>query len=244
MQVRLSRQTRHHALEYRATGALRTADGRRRGNTLGNLKGTMMLTIFGKPHRNGGFCDGVTPPRLPDRRRHAGRRRPGAAATCWPPRRSPASSSSHKAIINVFLPGGPPHLDMWDLKPDAPAEIRGEFKPIKTNVPGIRHLRALPAHGQDDGQVRLHPLAGRLQRRPRRLPVHDRPQARPAAGRLLAGAGRLGVEGAGAGQPGRPAAPVADVPAPASGAGAIPATAASSAWPTPRSASSAARART
>lgn len=44
---------------------------------------------------------------------------------------------SHKAIINVFLPGGPPHQDMFDLKPDAPAEIRGEFQAIKTNVPGI-----------------------------------------------------------------------------------------------------------
>jgi len=45
---------------------------------------------------------------------------------------------SHKAIINVFLPGGPPHQDMWDIKSDAPAEIRGEFKPIATNVPGIQ----------------------------------------------------------------------------------------------------------
>ncbi|WP_425615359.1 DUF1501 domain-containing protein [Anatilimnocola sp. NA78] len=44
---------------------------------------------------------------------------------------------SHKAIINVFLPGGPPHQDMWDLKPDAPSEIRGEFQPISTNVSGI-----------------------------------------------------------------------------------------------------------
>src|SRR5687768_8284091 len=38
---------------------------------------------------------------------------------------SVARGISHKAIINVFLPGGPPHIDMWDLKPDAPAEIRG-----------------------------------------------------------------------------------------------------------------------
>src|SRR5262245_18020897 len=44
---------------------------------------------------------------------------------------------SHKAIINVFLPGGPPHQDMWDIKVDAPSEIRGEFQPIKTNVAGI-----------------------------------------------------------------------------------------------------------
>jgi len=46
--------------------------------------------------------------------------------------------SSHKSVINIFLPGGPPHQDMWDLKPDAPAEIRGEFKPIATNVAGIQ----------------------------------------------------------------------------------------------------------
>src|SRR5262249_23540820 len=51
---------------------------------------------------------------------------------------------SHRAIINVYLPGGPPHLDMWDLKPDAPAEIRGEFNPIKTNVPGIEICEHFP----------------------------------------------------------------------------------------------------
>ncbi|MBV9122940.1 MAG: DUF1501 domain-containing protein, partial [Planctomycetes bacterium] len=52
--------------------------------------------------------------------------------------------SSHKAVINVFLPGGPPHIDMWDLKPEAPAEIRGEFRPIKTNVPGIEICENFP----------------------------------------------------------------------------------------------------
>ncbi len=51
---------------------------------------------------------------------------------------------SHKAIIMVFLPGGPPHQDMFDLKPDAPSEIRGEFKPIKTSVPGIEICEHLP----------------------------------------------------------------------------------------------------
>src|SRR5689334_12168228 len=45
--------------------------------------------------------------------------------------------SSTKAIINVHLGGGPSHQDMWDLKPDAPIEYRGEFNPIKTNVPGM-----------------------------------------------------------------------------------------------------------
>jgi hypothetical protein len=52
--------------------------------------------------------------------------------------------NSHKAIINIYLPGGPSHLDMWDLKPNAPAEIRGEFDPIATNVPGIEFCELFP----------------------------------------------------------------------------------------------------
>jgi len=47
------------------------------------------------------------------------------------------SGSSHKAVINIHLSGGPSHQDMWDLKPDAPTEYRGEFNPIRTNVPGM-----------------------------------------------------------------------------------------------------------
>src|SRR5437763_1370765 len=42
------------------------------------------------------------------------------------------------ACIIVFLNGGPSHLDMWDLKPDAPAEVRGPFKSIATSLPGVR----------------------------------------------------------------------------------------------------------
>lgn len=52
--------------------------------------------------------------------------------------------SSHKSIIMIYLAGGPPHQDMVDLKPDAPAEIRGEFKPIATNVPGIEISELMP----------------------------------------------------------------------------------------------------
>jgi hypothetical protein len=52
--------------------------------------------------------------------------------------------SQHKAIINIFLGGGPPHQDMWDLKMDAPSEIRGEFKPISTNVAGIQIGESFP----------------------------------------------------------------------------------------------------
>ena len=55
---------------------------------------------------------------------------------------------SHKAVIMVFLSGGPPHQDMVDLKVDAPVEIRGEFQPIATNVPGIDICEHLPLLAQ------------------------------------------------------------------------------------------------
>jgi len=51
---------------------------------------------------------------------------------------------SHKAVIMIFLPGGPSHQDMFDLKTDAPSEIRGEFKPISTKIPGIQICEHLP----------------------------------------------------------------------------------------------------
>jgi hypothetical protein len=54
------------------------------------------------------------------------------------------SRSGHKAVINIFLAGGPPHQDMWDIKTEAPAEIRGEFSPIATKVPGVRIGEAFP----------------------------------------------------------------------------------------------------
>ena len=50
----------------------------------------------------------------------------------------------HKAVIMIFLPGGPSHQDIFDLKMDAPSEIRGEFRPIPTNVPGIQICEHLP----------------------------------------------------------------------------------------------------
>ena len=50
------------------------------------------------------------------------------------------------AVILLWLPGGAPHMEMYDLKPDAPAEYRGEFKPIRTNVPGIDVGEHLPLH--------------------------------------------------------------------------------------------------
>jgi hypothetical protein len=101
-----------------------------------------MLTILGRKQSANGYCDGV------------GRRdflTIGGMALCGlslpQVLRAEAQQGvgrSHRAIINVFLPGGPPHQDMWDLKLDAPSEIRGEFQPIKTNVPGIEICELFP----------------------------------------------------------------------------------------------------
>jgi hypothetical protein len=52
--------------------------------------------------------------------------------------------SSHKAIINIHLAGGPSHQDMFDLKPEAAREFRGEFNPIATNIPGIQICEHMP----------------------------------------------------------------------------------------------------
>jgi hypothetical protein len=54
------------------------------------------------------------------------------------------TGQSHKAVIMVYLNGGPPHQDMFDLKPDAPSEFRGEFQSIATSVPGIRICELMP----------------------------------------------------------------------------------------------------
>lgn len=56
--------------------------------------------------------------------------------------------NNHKSVIMIFLSGGPPHQDMFDLKMDAPAEIRGEFQPISTAVPGIQICEHLPRMAQ------------------------------------------------------------------------------------------------
>src|SRR5271155_2646458 len=55
-----------------------------------------------------------------------------------------AARPSHKSVIMVYLSGGLAHQDTFDLKPDAPAGIRGEFKPIATRVPGVHIGELLP----------------------------------------------------------------------------------------------------
>lgn len=88
--------------------------------------------------------------------------------------------NSKKAIIMVYLPGGPSHQDMFDIKDDAPVEFRGEFKSISTKVPGNRiceHMPKLAANwdkfaairsvvGKADDHSSFHCMTGRSQFKP------------------------------------------------------------------------------
>lgn len=68
---------------------------------------------------------------------------------------TPDSFGRAKACILLFMWGGPAHQDTWDLKPEAPAEIRGEFLPISTNVPGIQICEHFPRLAQRVDQLAI-----------------------------------------------------------------------------------------
>ncbi len=101
-----------------------------------------MLTILGRNDRRSPFCDrlsrrgflkigslgltGLTLPRLFEAEAQAG------------------VGSSQKSVILIYLVGGPPHQDILDIKTEAPREIAGPFRPIRTNVPGIEICEHLP----------------------------------------------------------------------------------------------------
>jgi hypothetical protein len=76
-----------------------------------------------------------------------------------------AKEAKGKSAVFIWLGGGPTHLDTFDMKPEAPAEIRGQFKPIATNVSGIQiceHLPKLAACADQYAIIRgiSHTLAG------------------------------------------------------------------------------------
>src|SRR5215472_12961160 len=105
-----------------------------------------MLTLWGASKR---FCDGVT------RRGFLRIGAFGAGLTLAELLRLRAQAAARatsptrpKSAIMVYLPGGPSHLDMYDLKPDAPKEFRGEFRPIATNVPGVQVCELFPLQAQ------------------------------------------------------------------------------------------------
>ncbi|QDV22023.1 DUF1501 domain-containing protein [Aureliella helgolandensis] len=108
-----------------------------------------MLTLYGKPDRLcgglsrrsfltiGGLTFGGSGLGLSSILRAESQQAAGSAP-------SSTTGLGHKAVINVFLAGGPPHQDMWEIKTEAPSEIRGEFRPIPTNVPGIQICEVFP----------------------------------------------------------------------------------------------------
>src|SRR3954447_25395514 len=101
-----------------------------------------MLTVFAKNASSRRYCDGVS------RRNFIKIGALGMGGLALPQLLKAEAASglgrSHKAVIMIYLPGGPPHQDTFDLKLDAPSEIRGEFKPIPTNVPGLQICEHLP----------------------------------------------------------------------------------------------------
>ncbi|MDA1014457.1 MAG: DUF1501 domain-containing protein [Planctomycetota bacterium] len=98
-----------------------------------------MFEITGKPYRN---CDGIT------RRSFLNAGTAGMAgvtlAGLLEAESLAGTGNSNKAVINVHLDGGPPQMDMIDLKPEAPSEIRGEFAPIPTRLEGFQICELMP----------------------------------------------------------------------------------------------------
>jgi uncharacterized protein (DUF1501 family) len=109
-----------------------------------------MLTLLGPSHR---YCDGVS------RRsflKIGGLVMGGLALPELLRAETQAGMGrSHKAVIMVYLSGGMSHQDTFDLKTEAPAEIRGEFKPIATNVPGLQICEHMPRLAQRCDQLAL-----------------------------------------------------------------------------------------
>ena len=99
-----------------------------------------MISIWGAGQK---FCDGIS------RRSFLKIGAFGAGLTLADMLRARAvaaagTSSSQKSAIMIYLPGRPSHMDMYDLKPDAPKEFRGEFNPLSTNVAGVQICEHFP----------------------------------------------------------------------------------------------------
>ncbi len=101
-----------------------------------------MLTIDGPRDTSRQFCDGIS------RRNFLKIGGMGAVGLSLPQLLALEANAgirqSHKSVILIYLVGGPPHQDMFDLKPNAPVEIAGPHQPIETNVPGIEICEQFP----------------------------------------------------------------------------------------------------
>lgn len=111
----------------------------------------------------------------------------GSGLACWAPwtqlsraaeapAGTPPSFGKAKSCIFIYLYGGPSHLDIWDLKPEAPTEIRGEFQPIQMAVPGMQITEHLPKLAERAKQLAIV-----------RSLTHDSPQHGAAGHQMLTG---------------------------------------------------------
>jgi hypothetical protein len=120
---------------HRVENSRRADEGERR---------TTMLTIESghRPTRRDRFCDGLTRRDL----LRVGTLSVGGLTLPDILRAEQAAGirSGHKAVIMIYMCGAPAHQDMYDMKMEAPAEIRGEFRPIGTNVPGLQICEHMP----------------------------------------------------------------------------------------------------
>jgi hypothetical protein len=91
-------------------------------------------------------------------------------------RTSQKENNHRNSCVFIFLFGGPSHIDLWDMKPEAPREIRGEFLPIETNVPGIRICEHLPLLARQMDKLCL------LRSTTHKMPVHG-----PACSEIYSG---------------------------------------------------------
>ena len=118
-------------------------------------------------------------------------RLPTAAPPCKSARASPSAcrwptacarcAADGKSILLLWLWGGPPHLDTFDPKPDAPLEFRGPFASIPTRTPGLRFGELFPQLAAAVEPLRRHPLAAHAVERPRRR-RHHRPDRQHGRG--------------------------------------------------------------
>jgi Protein of unknown function (DUF1501) len=124
-----------------------------------------MLTIWGKG-RKAAYCDGVS---RRDFIRIGGLTMGSlcslSLADVIRAETGRATRAPHKSVINILLAGGPPHQDLWDIKTDAPAEIRGEFRSIPTRVPGLEICEVFPRlAGLSDKAVIIRSVVGAVGR--------------------------------------------------------------------------------
>ncbi len=124
----------------------------------------------------------------------------------------PGRPARAKSVIMIYLTGGPPHTDMYDLKPDAPREYRGEFKPIKTNVPGVQICEHFPLQAKmwDKLAVIRTVVTGNVGHRDHEVLTGYKEPGYPSFGSIISklrGVGASGVppfvtlQGAGGGDP-------------------------------------------